>query len=293
MSPTYSLQPSSIEEQQIDSESASQLGCLRKKKDESLVNALLTKESEIAALKEVIDKWRTRALEAEAMKEYYCERFETVRSQFENEIMAIEEEYVHRLSEKDEIIFGLKQELHYLVTRVCQDESVQEEEGEDVIDEYDNISIIDSIYDRDIEQGFVLSGTDRPSCYDTVRSEDILGSIQSTVKAIEQELGINSEQSKLQHRRSLSASTLIEAAQTTSNKKKSSSFYSMLKVLPKILKKQTYPLIKKNNNNNDVYSWKQTPSPPIAGDDQQQLVIYRPEQFSMSNTDNHPKTVPV
>lgn len=170
---------------------------------------------------------------------------------------------------------------------------------------------------RDIEQGFVLSGTDRPSCYDTVRSEDILGSIQvhthaqiykystihmnvvtrilnqSTVKAIEQELGINSEQSKLQHRRSLSASTLIEAAQTTSNKKKSSSFYSMLKVLPKILKKQTYPLIKKNNNNNDVYSWKQTPSPPIAGDDQQQLVIYRPEQFSMSNTDNHPKTVPV
>lgn len=44
MSPTYSLQPSSIEEQQIDSESASQLGCLRKKKDESLVNALLTKE---------------------------------------------------------------------------------------------------------------------------------------------------------------------------------------------------------------------------------------------------------
>lgn len=96
----------------------------------------------------------------------YLERFETVRSQFENEIMAIEEEYVHRLSEKDEIIFGLKQELHYLVTQVCrkfiytlvisvylsfivviEDESVQEEEGEDAIDEYDNISIIDSIYD--------------------------------------------------------------------------------------------------------------------------------------------------
>lgn len=28
-----------------------------------------------------------------------------------------------------------------------EDESVQEEEGENVIDEYDNISIIDSIYD--------------------------------------------------------------------------------------------------------------------------------------------------
>lgn len=33
-------------------------------------------QSEIAALKEVIDKWRTRALEAEAMKEYYCGTYE-------------------------------------------------------------------------------------------------------------------------------------------------------------------------------------------------------------------------
>ncbi|KAG1142784.1 hypothetical protein G6F37_007283 [Rhizopus arrhizus] len=153
---------------------------LKQNNEDNLVNALLIKESEVSALKEVIDKWRTRALEAESVSSYYCEQFETMQAQYENEIIAIEEEYIHKLNEKDDIIFGLKQELHYFAGKASQNDSL-----EDLMDEFDNMSMMESVYD-------------------------------DTVKAIEQELGIHLD-TKPKYRRSLSASTLIEASPNETN----------------------------------------------------------------------------
>ncbi|KAG1053387.1 hypothetical protein G6F46_007830 [Rhizopus delemar] len=180
---------------------------LKQNNEDNLVNALLIKESEVSALKEVIDKWRTRALEAESASSYYCEQIETMQAQYENEIIAIEEEYIHKLNEKDDIIFGLKQELHYFAGKASQNDSL-----EDLMDEFDNMSMMESVYDRNVEQSFTSFNSDNtPSCRQKMKSEDILDSIQDTVKAIEQELGIHLD-TKPKYRRSLSASTLIEAS---------------------------------------------------------------------------------
>lgn len=43
-----------------------------------------------------------------------------MQAQYENEIIAIEEEYIHKLNEKDDIIFGLKQELHYFAGKASR-----------------------------------------------------------------------------------------------------------------------------------------------------------------------------
>ncbi|KAG0737384.1 hypothetical protein G6F57_012687 [Rhizopus arrhizus] len=185
---------------------------LKQNNEDNLVNALLIKESEVSALKEVIDKWRTRALEAESVSSYYCEQFETMQAQYENEIIAIEEEYIHKLNEKDDIIFGLKQELHYFAGKASQNDSL-----EDLMDEFDNMSMMESVYDRNVEQSFTSFNNDStPSYRQKMKSEDILDSIQDTVKAIEQELGIHLD-TKPKYRRSLSASTLIEASPNETN----------------------------------------------------------------------------
>lgn len=43
-----------------------------------------------------------------------------MQAQYENEITVIEEEYMDKLNEKDDIIFGLRQELHYFAGKASR-----------------------------------------------------------------------------------------------------------------------------------------------------------------------------
>ncbi|EIE91370.1 hypothetical protein RO3G_16081 [Rhizopus delemar RA 99-880] len=112
---------------------SNQLSRFAIKKDYNLVNALLTKESEVSALKEVITQ------------------LEVMQSRYENEIMDIEEEYTHRINEKDELISELQQELHYFANKS--------------IDEYDN---------RNAEQCFEAYKDDTPLYSPKIKAESIL-----------------------------------------------------------------------------------------------------------------------
>lgn len=58
-----------------------------------------------------------------------------MQTEYENEITAIEDEYMRQLDEKDETIAGLKQELHYFANQVCLSS----------LD--DNTSTVESVYD--------------------------------------------------------------------------------------------------------------------------------------------------
>ncbi|KAG1442429.1 hypothetical protein G6F56_011064 [Rhizopus delemar] len=232
-------------EKQIESSLPSVLSSpsvMKRKSKDQLMNALLIKESEVFALKQVIDKWRARALEAESVQSYYSEQLDTMQAQYENEITVIEEEYMDKLNEKDDIIFGLRQELHYFAGKASQSDSL-----EDLMDEFDNMSTKDSIYDRNIEQDFTPSDDNSVLSFQRkTKSEDILDSIQHTVKAIEQELRNHSSTLPTHHRRSLSASTLIETPldETCPKKIKKMPFYNVFKVLPKMLKRHS--LVKKS-----------------------------------------------
>ncbi|KAI9264822.1 hypothetical protein BY458DRAFT_513685 [Sporodiniella umbellata] len=197
---------------------------MKRRSKDQLASALLTKESEVAALKEVIDKWRSRALEAESLQTYYSEQLEMMQAQYENEIAVIEEEYMDQLNEKDDIIFGLRQESHYFAGKVSQNDDPED------IEEFDTMSL----YDR--EQSYPSSI--QSSIHQRTKSEDILDSIQHTFHAIEQELRNHSSTLPNRHRRSLSASTLIEPPLEEGCHKKKLSLYNAFKVFPKMLKKQ-------------------------------------------------------
>ncbi|GAN08045.1 hypothetical protein MAM1_0187c07551 [Mucor ambiguus] len=218
-------------------------------------NILLTKESEIAALKEVIIKWRTRALEAESNAESYylgmliqsciatcsIDRFSTdqldfVHLQHEKELKSMEARYSRRLSEKDHVISHLEEQVGYLVSRRSSrdtdsfESSMDEDYEEDDDEDQDVQSIISSIYDRDAEQQLILIES-RPTIYSNenttntdneLKSEAILDSIQDTMRAIEQELSSKTRnRHQHYHRRSpsnntyFSSATLIDSAQST------------------------------------------------------------------------------
>ncbi|KAL9548777.1 hypothetical protein MBANPS3_005520 [Mucor bainieri] len=233
-----------------------------------LNNILLTKESEIAALKEVIIKWRNRALEAESNAEsYYLDQLDLVHLQHEKELRSMEARYTRRLSEKDDVISHLEEQVGYLVSRRSSrdtdsfESSMDEDYEDDDEDDEDAQSIISSVYDRDAEQQLTLIES-RPTIYSNenttntdneLKSEAILDSIQDTMRAIEQEL--SNKARNRHHRRSpsnnthFSSATLIDSAQSTmsentiNTKKIKKSAFS----LNRIFKKAFPKLYNKNN----------------------------------------------
>ncbi|CAO3625924.1 unnamed protein product [Mucor fragilis] len=256
-----------------------------------LKNSLLTKESEIAALKEVIIKWRSRALEAESIAEsYYLDQLDLVQLQHEKELRSMETRFARRLSEKDDVISHLEEQVGYLVSRRSSrdtdsfesrmDEDYEEDDYDDD-DEEDVQSVISSIYDRDAEQQLTLVES-RPTVYSNenttntdneLKSEAILDSIQDTMRAIEQELS-NKTRNRHHHyhRRSpsnstyFSSATLIDSAQPTmsentiNNKKIKKSAFSLNRIF-----KKAFP--KLYNKNNLKYSNNKKTAHSIFNDD--------------------------
>ncbi|KAG1580321.1 hypothetical protein G6F48_010529 [Rhizopus delemar] len=254
---------------------SNQLSRFAIKKDYNLVNALLTKESEVSALKEVISKWRTRALEAESMTTYYCAQLEVMQSRYENEIMDIEEEYTHRINEKDELISELQQELHYFASKTYHKS----------IDEYDNVSIVDSAYDRNAEQCFEAYKDDTPLYSPKIKAESILDGIQNTVNSVEKGIDAYKKEKSIESHCLFSEFTLVEPTQsesTLAKKLKRSSFCNVFKSLPKILKRQTLPLLA-----DDDQSWNQASSNKTLICTLNQLPV------TISNTNIHTNTVPI
>ncbi|CEP07290.1 hypothetical protein [Parasitella parasitica] len=190
--------------------------------DGVLNNILLTKESEIATLKEVVSKWRSRALAAESnARSYYLDQLDLIRLQHEKDIRSMESRYKRKLNEKEDIILNLEEQVDYLVSchssrRSSHSFESNMEENQD--DDEDMRSIASSIYDRNAEQQLILIES-RPTIYSNentashnkeLRSEAILDSIQDTMRAIEQELS-NKAQNHL-HRRSPSNGTYFSSA---------------------------------------------------------------------------------
>ncbi|KAK4515811.1 uncharacterized protein ATC70_010766 [Mucor velutinosus] len=255
-----------------------------------LNNMLLTKESEIAALKEVIIKWRNRALEADSRAEsYYLDQLNLVHLQHEKELRSMEARYARRLSEKDDVISHLEEQVGYLVSLrssrdtdcfesdMDEDYEEDEEDEEDEDDDDDDVqSIISSIYDRDAEQQLTLIES-RPTIYSNenttntdneLKSEAILDSIQDTMRAIEQELSNKTRHRHHHyHRRSISnntyfsSATLIDSAQSTMSentintkkiKKSTFSFNRIFKkAFPKLYNKNN---LKYKNNKKTAHS---------------------------------------
>ncbi|KAI7896493.1 uncharacterized protein EV154DRAFT_492473 [Mucor mucedo] len=223
-------------------------------------NFLLTKESEIAALKEVIVKWRNRAFDAESnARIYYLEQLQLIELQHENELRAMESRYQRKLYEKDDIISTLRDQVDYLICKKDQAEDGDTESFVSTIDySEDADEERDSVYDRDAEQGLVVV-ENKPAT--ELKSETILDNIQVTMRAIEQELSFHHSTKEMdlatqtrRHRRSptytsantyFSSSTLIEAESATNKKIKKSSFF-----LNRIFKKAFPKLYKKPHNTN-------------------------------------------
>lgn len=247
-----------------------------------LSNILLTKESEIAALKEVIIKWRNRALVAESNAEsYYLDQLDLAHLQHEKELRSMEARYARKLSEKDDVISHLEEQVGYLVSRRSSRdtdsfESDMDEDYEEDDDEDEDVqSIISSIYDRDAEQQLTLiesgptiySNENTTNTDNELKSEAILDSIQDTMRAIEQELS-NKTRNRHHHyhRRSpsnntyFSAATLIDSAQSTmsentiNTKKIKKSAFSFNRIFKKAFPKLYSKNITKYNNKKTSYS---------------------------------------
>ncbi|KAI9254254.1 hypothetical protein BY458DRAFT_589471 [Sporodiniella umbellata] len=105
----------------------------------SLTNALLTKESEIAVLKEMVARWKSKALEAEAD---YAKQVEKMHLDYENKRAMIENEYGYQLCEKDKIIFDIQQDLNHFLDQIHFDP------WESFFSECDGSSTAESIYER-------------------------------------------------------------------------------------------------------------------------------------------------
>ncbi|RCH93338.1 hypothetical protein CU098_005487 [Rhizopus stolonifer] len=143
----------------------------------ALETTLLIKESEIAALNEVIFKWRNRAIELEM---YYQDQLDNLQRQCRSELKSMESRCHLKLQEKDDIISNLKDQVDHLVSIQCNNRCSSQEPSfiEEEEEEEDNAS---SVYDREAEQQWIESP----------KSENILNSIQDTMRAIEQELNFH------------------------------------------------------------------------------------------------------
>lgn len=174
--------------------------------DNVLNNILLTKESEIAALKEVIYKWRTRALEAEAnARAYFSDQLKMVKLQHENELKSMESRYTRKLYEQEDIISNLNDQVDYLIMQQQKNKYYRQHGDTDSFvstidydedDEYDDDtrSIASSYYDRDVEQGLVSTHTFQSELKESQSSEAILDNIQVTLRAIENELSFHTHE---------------------------------------------------------------------------------------------------
>ncbi|KAI8886934.1 hypothetical protein K501DRAFT_283539 [Backusella circina FSU 941] len=164
-------------------------------------NLLLTKESEIAALKEVIDKWRNRALKAEEHQQrvqmYYFDQLKALQQQHEVEVNAMEKRHLRKMREKDDMIFSLTEEMNYLVThREYQEEHIEDDEDEDDDDDDD-----DDDYTTDSDSIVSSDSTARSdydnsqaTLHDNLKSDAILNSIQDSMREIEEELSFHQKQ---------------------------------------------------------------------------------------------------
>ncbi|KAI9342133.1 hypothetical protein BD770DRAFT_398754 [Pilaira anomala] len=247
-------------------------------------NSLLTKESEIAALKEVIIKWRTRALEAELNAQtMYLEQLQ-IMEQHENELRFMEARYTRKLNEKEDEISLLNDQIDYLISNKHHTEDRDTASFVSTID-YSEQDDNTSIYDREVEQGLVVV-ENRPST--ELKSENILDSIQVTMRAIEQELSFHTTndsmetmvvagsgtQTRRHHRRSptynsantyYSAATLIESESGTNKKIKKPSFFInriFKKAFPKLYNKKR--IINNNTINNTSLNLKYSKSLPTT-----------------------------
>ncbi|KAI8639310.1 hypothetical protein BD408DRAFT_421561 [Parasitella parasitica] len=191
-----------------------------------LNNILLTKESEIAALKEIVSTWRNRALAAESnARSYYLDQLDLIRLQHEKELKSMESRYMRKLNEKEDVILNLEEQVGYLVScrssrrsSLGDTDSFESNIDQDYQDDDEDMkSIASSIYDRDAEQQLILIES-RPTIYpnentashkNELRSEAILDSIQGTMRAIEQEL--SNKTRNHQHRRSPSNGTYFSS----------------------------------------------------------------------------------
>ncbi|KAI9248974.1 hypothetical protein EDC94DRAFT_624545 [Helicostylum pulchrum] len=234
-------------------------------------NFLLTKESEISALKEVIIKWRTRALEAESNAQTnYLEQLQIIELQHENELRLMESRYTRKLYEKEDVILSLNDQIDYLISNKHHAEDGDTESFVSTIDYSDEeLDTSSSIYDRDVEQGLTIVGN-RPST--ELKSENILGNIQVTMRAIEQELNSHAtndsketvvsdsgaHNTRRHHRRSptynsantyFSSATLIESELGNNKKIKKQGFS-----INRIFKKAFPKLYKKHTNINTINS---------------------------------------
>ncbi|KAI7898502.1 uncharacterized protein BX663DRAFT_524990 [Cokeromyces recurvatus] len=146
----------------------------------ALNNTLLIKESEIFALKEVIFKWRNRALEAELN---YFDQLQLLQARYEHELKSMNSRYQRKLNEKEDMINNLKEQVDYLI---IQRNNQQEEEEED------NDSLSSFVTDEDSS----IIYNEKQEFDDNVKKETseskvILDNIQNAVCAIEKELNFH------------------------------------------------------------------------------------------------------
>ncbi|OBZ89380.1 hypothetical protein A0J61_02577 [Choanephora cucurbitarum] len=185
----------------------------------ALETDLLTKESEIAALKEVASKWRSRALEIES-------NYHQLDIQSRRKLKSMQKRHEQSLEEKDNMIVYLKNKVDYLIaTQQQYQDSVESEiyDGESDTDEQEWSSLTDN-YQKELQPGAILD------------------SIQDTMRAIEQELNFhalqstayNEPQPNLQDHTGpvdfgLSSSTIVDCSMTEKANKKKSFMHRMIK----------------------------------------------------------------
>ncbi|KAI8358528.1 hypothetical protein BD560DRAFT_491903 [Blakeslea trispora] len=193
----------------------------------ALENDLLIKESEIAALKEVVFKWRNRVIEIES-------HYQHLELQYHHRLKLIEMGYQQDLNEKEDTITYLRDKVDYLTAAQQQYQESFESETNDTES---------SIYDREREQAW-------PSLADgqkELQSGTILGSIQNTMRAIEEELNFHAlkaaayeqQPNQQDHARQANFDFPSETVDTysittKSNKKKSFVHRMMKRAFPKL-----------------------------------------------------------
>lgn len=147
------------------------------------------------------------------------------------------------------------------------------------------MSIVDSAYDRNVEQCFEAYKDDTPLYSPKIKTESILDGIQNTVNSVEKRTGAYKKENPAENHYLFSEFTLVEPAQsesTLAKKLKRSSFCNLFKSLPKILKRQTLPPLA-----DDVQSWNQASSNKTLICTLDQLPV------TISYTNIHTNTVPI
>ncbi|KAI9487257.1 MAG: hypothetical protein EXX96DRAFT_552400 [Benjaminiella poitrasii] len=148
-------------------------------------NLLLIKESEISALKEVIYKWRNRALEAESS---YLDQLQLLQTRYEYELKSMKTRYQRKLNEKEDIITNLKEQVDYLIIQKSINSSKRNEEDSH---SYTSFTEDSSLYNDSEETKESMITDDSSLQKETIESETILHNIQDAMRAIEKELSFH------------------------------------------------------------------------------------------------------